>query len=239
MKSNKYFIGIDTETTNTLIDEKDALDLSQSLCYDIGWAVLNKKGKIYEKKSFVVAEIFLDKALMKDALFFEKVPTYWKEIKEGKRTLAPITKIWKAFCTDRKKWNCKVVFAHNAFFDYRALNNTLRFITGSKHRFFFPYRLEIWDTLKMARDTIGKEESYCEFCQKNNYLTKHKTPQNRLTAEILFRYLSGNNGFIESHTGLEDVEIESKIFAYCMGLNKKMRKTLFNRKRVFCQARPG
>lgn len=234
MKSNKYFIGIDTETTNALIDEKDALDLSQSLCYDIGWAVLNKKGKIYEKKSFVVAEIFLDKALMKDALFFEKVPTYWKEIKEGKRTLAPITKIWKAFCVDRKKWNCKVVFAHNAFFDYRALNNTLRFVTGSKHRFFFPYRLEIWDTLKMARDTIGKEENYSEFCQKNNYLTKHKTPQNRLTAEILFRYLSGDNGFIESHTGLEDVEIESKIFAYCMGLNKKMRKTLFNRKRVFC-----
>jgi len=226
------YIGIDTETTNGLIDEQGKLDLSQSLCYDIGWAIVNRKGKILDTKSFVVAEIFLDKPLMKEALFADKIPMYWEEIKSGKRKLASIRNIYKMFLADRKKWKCKAVFAHNAFFDYHALNNTLRFCTGSKYRYFFPYALEIWDTLKMARDALGKSNRYKKFCVKNNYLTKHKTPQNRYTAEILFRYLTKNNDFAESHTGLEDVKIESKIFAYCMKQEKKIRKALFTKKRA-------
>ena len=59
MQKNKYLIGIDTETSNSLIDENDKLDLTQSLVYDIGWQVIDKKGKVYKKRSYVVAEIFL------------------------------------------------------------------------------------------------------------------------------------------------------------------------------------
>lgn len=231
MKHKAFFIGIDTETTNSLI-ENDKLDLSQSLVYDVGWQVVDKKGNIYEKKSFVVAEIFLDKSLMKDALFYDKMPMYWEDIKSGKRILTSFSKIRWEFLKDRKKYTPKAIFAHNAYFDYRALNNTLRYLTGSKYRFFFPFGCEIWDTLKMSRDVIAKTAGYTNFCQKYGYLTKHKTPQNRCTAEILWRYLSGDNDFIESHTGLEDVEIETEIFVHCLRQKKKMRKTLFNRKRV-------
>ena len=67
-----YLIGIDTETCNGLLMEDGKLDLSQSLVYDIGWQVVDKKGKVYRKRSFVVAEIFLDKELMKGAYYSEK-----------------------------------------------------------------------------------------------------------------------------------------------------------------------
>ena len=229
-KRKTYYLGIDTETTNSLTTADGKLDLSNSLVYDIGWQVIDKKGNVYVKRSFVVAEIFLDVPLMKQAYFSDKIPQYWKEIKQGTRILTNFLKIRKIFLSDRKKYNCKAVFAHNAYFDYNALNVTARYLTGSKVRYFFPYSCELWDTLKMSRDVIGKTKGYTRFCIDNNYLTNHVVPQNRHTAEILYRYLSGDNNFVESHTGLEDVEIESEIFVYCLKTHKKMRKRLFNRR---------
>lgn len=228
-KMKTYYMGIDTETANGFMSEDGKLDLSNSLVYDVGWQIIDKKGKVYCTKSFVVAEIFLDPDLMKSAYFAEKVPQYWKDIKAGKRILTSFYKVRQQFFSDRNRFNCKIVFAHNAYFDYNALNCTLRYLTGSKCRYFFPRKVELWDTLKMSRDVIGKTKSYSSFCQTNGYLTKHKTPQNRLTAEILWRYLSGNNDFLESHTGLEDVQIESEIFIYCLKTHKKMRRRLFER----------
>ena len=127
----KKILGVDTETTNGLeIDGK--LDLTQSLVYDIGWQILDTSGKIYKQRSYIVAEIFLDKELMSLALFKDKIPIYWEEIKKGKRTLATFSRIHKKFKEDCKRYKVKAIFAHNAFFDYRALNNTLRFLSGSK-----------------------------------------------------------------------------------------------------------
>lgn len=227
-----YLIGIDTETCNGLVDENGKVDLTQSLVYDVGWEVVDKKANVYKKRSFVVAEIFLDKELMKGAYYSDKIPQYWEDIKSGKRILTSLRKIRMCFLADRKMFNCKHVFAHNAYFDYNALNNTIRLVTGSKYRWFMPYCVEWWDTLKMARDVFSKSPMYSDYCQKNGYLTAHKVPQNRLTAEILWRYLSGNEKFIESHTGLEDVEIEAKIMAHCLKTRRNVRKALFERKRA-------
>ena len=47
-------------------------------------------------------------------------------------------------------------------------------------------------------------------------MTNHATPRPRFTAEVLWRYISKNNDFVESHTGLKDVEIEKEIFTKCL-----------------------
>jgi hypothetical protein len=49
----------------------------------------------------------------------------------------------------------------------------------------------------------------------------------QVKAEVLYRFISGDNDFIESHTGLEDVLIEKEIFAYCVKQKKAMRRNLF------------
>lgn len=228
-KRINYLIGLDTETCNGLeIDEK--LDLSQSLVYDIGWAITDKKGRIYRTRSFIIYEIFCDmKDVMVSAYYAEKIPNYWKEIQSGERKLATFKTIWNIFLKDVKEFNVKNVFAHNASFDLNALNNTIRYITKSKYRYFFPKKIEIWDTLKMARQTIGNQKSYKTYCLKYGYMTNHKSPRPRLTAEILYRYISGNNDFNESHTGLEDVLIETKILVHCFRQHKKMEKRLYPR----------
>ena len=128
---------------------------------------------------------------------------------------------------DCNKYNIKAIIAHNTRFDLNALNTTQRYITASKKRYFLPYGVALYDTLRMARDTFGKEKMYCNWCIKNNYVTKYGKP--RFTAEIIYRYISGKDDFVESHTGLEDVFIEKEIFSACMRKHKKMNKLAFGK----------
>lgn len=198
------FIVLDTETTNSLDDP---------IVYDFGWAVVDKTGKVYETYSFVVADIFLDEELMESAYFKEKISSYWEEIKSGKRTLKRFENIRKIFRKCAKENNVTKFFAHNMRFDYRSVNLTQRFLTSSKYRYFFPYGAEICDTLKMARQALKNNVDFDNFCYDNNYLTKRGCK--RYTAEILYRFLTGDNNFCESHTGLEDVLIEKEIMRFC------------------------
>lgn len=200
----KYLV-FDTETTNSIDDP---------IVYDIGFAVIDDMGKIYESHSYVVADVFLDEELMASAYFADKIPQYWKDIQEGKRhlrRLKTIKFILKDVC---RQHNITKIIAHNAAFDYKSCNFSQRYLTSSKYRWFFPYGVEIWDSLKMAREIFGKDKEYQKFCADNNYLTMYKKP--RFTAEVLYKYLSGDNNFIESHTGLEDVMIEKDIFVECL-----------------------
>lgn len=202
---NEKFLIIDTETTNSLDDP---------IVYDIGFAVIDKEGAVYESHSYAIADIILADDMMDSAYYKEKIPSYWEEIKEGKRKLRRFKTV-KAIVADIiKQYDIEIVIAHNARFDYRSLNLTQRYITSSKFRYFFPYGIKVWDTLKMAREILKGCDRYREFCVKNGYVTKRN--QNKFTAEILYRYITNNPEFIEAHKGLDDVMIEKEIFAYCI-----------------------
>ena len=220
-----YKIVIDTETCPIDKDLTDVLPTNMWV-YDCGWAVVDKRGNIYRTRSFVNADIFLDeKDLMKSAYYAEKIPRYWEDIKTGRRTLTSFYNIRKTLMEDIAEFNVTEIFAHNMRFDYGTLNTTQRWLTKSKYRYFFSKDLVICDTLKMARDVIAKMPTYRRFCEENGYMTKNH--QVKLTAEVIFRFITKNNDFVENHTGLEDVLIEKEILAYCYKQHKKMRKKLW------------
>ena len=221
-----YGICLDTETANTINDET-GLNMRDVLFYDLGFQVADSHGRTYGKKfSFVNADIFIhEKELMKSAYYAKKIPQYKADIASGKRTLATSYTIKKILCQVIKDYDCKFVCAHNARFDQRALNNTQRWVTKSKYRYFLPKGLEWWDTLKMARSVMGNMPTYRNFCEENGYLTKNG--QLRFTAEICYRFITKDNSFVESHTGLEDVEIETEILRYCHRQHKAMKKKLW------------
>ena len=220
-----YKIVLDTETC-PVDKDFDGVTPQNMWVYDCGWAVVDKRGKVYKTRSFVNADIFLnEKELMKSAYYAKKIPMYWEQIKSGERILTSFYNIRKALLEDIKEFEVTEVFAHNMRFDYGTLNNTQRWLSKSKYRYFFPFGIEICDTLRMARDVIAKMPTYKRFCEENNYITKNR--QLRLTAEIIYRFITKDNDFVESHTGLEDVMIEKEILAYCYKQHKKMEKRLW------------
>ena len=217
-KRKTYYLTIDTETANSLED---------ALVYDIGGAIHDKNGNVYETFSFVVAEIFFDMAdIMNSAYYSEKLPQYYADIKNGTRKVARWLTIKNHIANLCSKYNVKAIIAYNMRFDYKSTATTQRYLTKSKNRYFFPKSVELWDSLKMVDDTIAKQKLYVDFCKTNGLLQKNGKPNRK--AETVYRYLTSNPNYIEEHTGLADVLIETQIFAKCMRQHKKMRKLAFS-----------
>ena len=225
INKRKKMIVLDTETAPL---DKDFQEVNpfNMFAYDLGYAVVDKYGNVYETRSFVIGDIFLDeKECMKSAYYNKKVPQYWEDIKAGKRILTSFYNAHKQFVKDIENYGVSEIYAHNMRFDYGSLQNTQRWVTKSKYRYFFPKEVEIMDTLKLSRQLIATMPTYKKYCEENGYLTKQNKP--RLTAEIIYRFISGNEDFVESHTGLEDVMIEKEILAYCYKKHKKMNGKLW------------
>lgn len=225
-----YILVVDTETANT-IQDGDKFDMSNVLVYDCGWQVVDTHGNVYAESSYVNCDIFVhERQLVESAYYGYKIPQYVEDIKAGRRIMASTYEIRKAMLADMEKFSITEVAAHNARFDLNALNGTQRYVTKSRFRYWFPYGTEIWDTMRMANSVICKMPAYRKFCEKNGYLTK--TGKLSKTAENLWRFISNNPNFQESHTGLEDVAIEAQIMAYCFRQHKHIDKELFKKKQV-------
>ena len=216
-KRKNYYLTIDTETCNTMDDP---------IVYDIGGCIHDKQGNVYETFSFVIYETFVGMAdVMTSAYYADKIGNYEEDLKNGTRKMVRFATAKSHIAHLCERYNVKAIIAHNMRFDYRATATTQRYLTKSKYRYFFPYGIELWDTMKMAQDTICKQKTYIKWCKENGFVTARG--QVRKTAEILYRYISNQTDFIESHTVLEDVLIEKEIFTHCMRQHKKMNKYAF------------
>ena len=214
-KRRSYFLTIDTETAN---------NMDNPLVFDIGGAIHDKQGNVMETFSFIVKEVFYGMPdLMAECFYQAKLPMYRAQIEQGFRQVKSWYEVRTHVHKLCDKYSVKAIIAHNMQFDYRSTNTTQRYLTYSKYRYFFPKNVPLWDTLSMARDTIVKQKTYIRFCENNGYCTKNGKP--RATAEILYRYITNNVDFTESHTGLEDVLIEKEIFVKCIRQHKKMKRS--------------
>ena len=220
-EKNARIMMIDTETTNSLEDP---------VVYDVGFQVFDLEGNTYESCSMINTEVFNDPSLMSTAYYADKIPRYMEQVLTGKSVMIP----WKSIKTVVKdsiiRNDCRIVCAHNARFDCKSLNLTQRYITTSKWRYFLPYGVEWWDTLRMAREVLKQDNNYRQFCLDNGYVTSRNV--SKYTAEVIYRYISGENEFIESHTGLEDVKIEKEIFLYCLKQNPEIDGRLWRPKDI-------
>jgi hypothetical protein len=97
----------------------------------------------------------------------------------------------------------------------------------------------------MACNTLLNTTTYIKFAERNNL---ESAKGNLLTsAEACYKFITDTIDFKESHTGLEDVEIEVEIMTKCYKTHKKLdtkinslcwrlpqmkRKEIKNRKKV-------
>lgn len=216
MAKKKYFLVLDTETCNTV---------EQPLPYDIGWAICDRFGNIFEERSFVVAETFLDmKDVMKSAYYAEKIPQYWEDIKSGKRIIKPMWTIRKQLAEDMKKYDTKLVGAYNVGFDRRALNNLMRYVSKSWARWFFPFGTEYFDIWNMACSMLLNTRTYVKFALENGLVSDADNIQT--SAECAYKFITKDVTFTEEHKGLEDVRIEVAVMASCYKTHKKIENSV-------------
>lgn len=211
-----YYLVIDTETAN---------GLDFPMVYDIGGAIIDVQGRIYETFSFTIRDIFVyERELMQTAYYANKIPSYVREHHEGTRKMVNFYEARQYILNLMRTYNITDVCAYNAHFDRNALNTTQRWLTKSKYRYFFPRGTNFICIWNMACQTLCQRKTYKEFCETNNFTSNRKgEPDARnysTSAETVYRYLMLNAEYEEEHKGLDDVRIEAYIFTRCITAKK-------------------
>lgn len=245
-RRKRYYLILDCETaTLPFVRELPAeiqkkMALSKPLIYDLGWKVIDTKGNIYCRKSFIIAEIFSVPAIFETAYYKDKKPLYLKAIQEGETKIVAWNEAIHDLKTDIQKVNA--VGAYNAAFDFfRAIKFTNLYISKIYSMHFsdwYEYQKKIcleqfqkkkkehtpkWDTFKfeeieiplfdiwfLACKYLMNTKNYRKFCEENEYFS-HTKKYYSSTAETAYRYITGNKQFNESHTAVHDSDIESEI----------------------------
>lgn len=210
-RRKKYIMVVDVET---------ACGFDNPMVYDIGVAITDKKGNIYEERSFAIDEVINNQKLMNTAYYKEKLPQYRKKISNGDMQVVKFAQARGEMLALLEQYGVSQISAYNLQFDMNALGNTSRKL-GVSNKFLTKAEIgiELKDIWSFACETIYLQATFQKLAVKMGWVSE--AGNLRTSAEIGYRYITGNPDFIEEHTGLEDVRIECQILAHCYKQRKK------------------
>jgi len=209
---------------NLTFDVETAGSVYKPLIYDIGWVITSPQGKTLKKRRFLVEEIFTNKELMDSAYFADKVKKHYLALEH---ITIPFLEMVKILRNDIEVNNVSKVLAYNLTFDIRALvhsymrilakgKRTLKYKANKKVDYKESFKLivkgqyEFLDIWGLVCETVLLQESFQEFVLDNGHVTEkgnYKT-----NAEVTYRFMFGDDYYIEEHTGLADAIDESMIY---------------------------
>ena len=212
---------IDLRRNYLLVLDVETIGVDEKLVFDIGFIVADKKGNKYERRSYLVEEVFTDMAAMSKAYYFKKYPTYVKELAAGVHTLEK----WEVILMDMynliKEYKITTVMAYNLQFDLSALQYTNNALRGREFKMFDNLIKQcIWG---LSVQTICQQKTFKRQIMERELLTASKKFMST-SAETVYKYITQNWDFVEAHQGLKDVEIEVDIMAKCYAQHKKHDK---------------
>ena len=196
-----------------LVLDTETINLEKQFVYDLGYTIADADGNVVARKSYVISQVFNNKELFATGYYSNKMPLYLERLANGYSKKVGWGHAMRYLANDIKKYGITEIYAYNSKFDSRALNfmcawyKVVNGLGGT----------EIQDIMNFIKP-ITKSQDYKDFCEKNGFMTNHKTPQPQQKAETLYRYLNDNVDYEEEHTGLEDSLIELEILMTALGL---------------------
>ena len=122
-RRRKYYLILDCETATLPIaskwseEKKKKVSIAKPLIYDLGWTIVDKKGNIYRRQSFLISEIFSVPQVFNTAYYKDKRPIYLERLRHS----ATILTDWKS-ATEALVHDMGLVDgvgAYNAMFDFK------------------------------------------------------------------------------------------------------------------------
>ena len=201
-----------TEKTFAIIDTETLGGAAQSYCptYHCAGIALTKRGEVDRINIIVLGNLQLDNA------FYGKFKKdYYRDLLRDPATVICYNEdeAKEIFANWLTANNVGCACAHNSGFDF---NKTFvaDCISG----------LEFIDTWQAFFETIGKYTKYNKFCCENGFVTKSGNIQ--MTAEVCYRFISGEVEFVEEHTALADCEIEVEILRAVWNTHRKFTRNV-------------
>ena len=248
-RRRKYYMVLDCETATLPFAQnfegeiKKKIAIAKPLIYDFAWQIIDNKGRVYVKRSFLITEIFSVPSVFNTAYYASKRPIYLERLAKGEISLMSWIEASKIFEEDLHL--VEAVGAYNSMFDFKKAipftelyisklyspdfydweamqNNICRGIAagekwGSKE--FDPDNFKYRGNVYPLFDLWGLSATHilnCDEYREQAIRNRWVTASKKYfstTAENCYRFINQDYDFEEAHTALEDAEIESEIFA--------------------------
>lgn len=162
-RRKKYYLILDCETATLPCaesygaEEKKIIAIAKPLIYDLGWQIIDRKGKVYSRKSYLISEIFSVPSIFNTAYYASKRPIYLDRLAKNETVLTD----WKTATADLVADMEKVesIGAYNSMFDFKkAIPFTELYINKLYSQDYYE-----WEKMQTA---------ICEHIAKGNYSTK-------------------------------------------------------------------
>lgn len=213
MKANRYLV-LDTE----------CVGLTNKSVYDIAWRVVDKHNKVYVERSHVVEEIITNGRIMHDAFYAKKIFSHYiPNLYHRNITMLPWNSIRELMLDDINTYNVNIFSAYNLGFDIAAIKHTNSLFNSGKYLNTKVKLLDLWD---LACSSILQQKQFIRVAVDSNWVSAKGNIQT--SAEKAYAYITGDVSFVESHTALEDVIIESEILHRSLRQKKKVNYNVMN-----------
>lgn len=133
-RRRKYYFVLDCETAtlpcahNYPAEQKKNIAISKPLIYDLGWKIMDSKGNIYRRKSYLISEIFSVPSIFNTAYYASKRPLYLEKIRKGEISVVSWERATAEMVADIEE--TEAVGAYNAMFDFKkAITFTEEYIS--------------------------------------------------------------------------------------------------------------
>lgn len=122
-RRRKYYLVLDCETATLpcaaqyAAEVKKRVAIAKPLIYDLGWTVIDIKGNVYKRASYIISEIFCVPQVFNTAYYASKRPLYLQKLKKGEAKLVD----WKTAIAELvEDMNAvEAVGAYNSMFDFK------------------------------------------------------------------------------------------------------------------------
>jgi len=122
-KRRKYYIVLDCETAtlpyaaNFDGEARKRIAIAKPLIYDLGWTIVDRQGRVYARRNFLITEIFSVPAIFNTAYYASKRPLYLERLRKGEITLTDWNTAATALLEDMRE--VEAVGAYNSMFDFK------------------------------------------------------------------------------------------------------------------------
>ena len=194
---------------NIVVFDTETTSLDKPFVYNIGYVIGDTDGNVLLRRDFVVEQIWHNLPLFSTAYYAEKRSLYIESMRARKTSLDKFGYICQRMIRDFREYSVERAFAYNSPFDEKVFDFNCDWFKCNN-----PFdNIPIVDIRGFAIKYLV-DSMYKGFCDENEYFTD--TGNYSTTAEIMYRFISGNKDFIEDHTALSDSEIEFKILLACL-----------------------
>lgn len=202
-----------------LVFDTETISTNKPFCYNVGYVIFNPaSGETLKTVDFIIEQIWHNPALFETAYYAGKRPIYVSAMRGRKAVMKKWGYAMRALMADIKNYNVIAAYAFNSPFDDRVFS-----FNCDWYKTVNPFdNIPIYDVRAYAHNFICNKVKYFNWAESQNQFTE--AGNYSTTAESIFRYITGNNDFIEDHTALSDSLVELEILRNCIDSGAEWNK---------------